>query len=201
MRHNLKLAVYAEKFTELADRDRYVLEGGFETSDGRKLTVLGMDNPDSQITHRATNNPYAENTLCSCPACCVIKKDGTYSFLIHEPRTNSYLQHFAASQQLSVATMIEMLTLALSLAGNDEQQSDQQVLRVLGGLQNLPIPQNMASIFDGGSRLQVRLLKRQKRNGRSGMTLIPFQYKFPHQQDFSDGIAASTTSVDLARCF
>lgn len=208
MRHNLQLAVYAQEFANLPDREKYIVEGSFTTSNGRKFTVFGMDNPNSPIKTRMTNNPYANRTICPCPDCCQTAPDGTQSFKIHEPPVSKCYEAFAKSKPLSAATLIEMLTLALFRTDETINNRERtKILKVLGGLSDLPIPEDMDVIFngnhpgEGNSRLEVRFLKGAEKKGQSGMTLMPFEYKFPHQKTFSRGIAASTDSIDLARKF
>ena len=86
-----------------------------------------------------------------------------------------------------VATLAELLTQGLNttmaITGKGSRGN-----RVLGGIRDLELPDDMSLVY-GGS-LRMKLLDENARKGRSGMTLMPFEYKFPHQLNSSKGIVA-----------
>jgi len=195
LKNDIKLAVYDKEMPDM-DKTEFVMEGSLRTSEGRVLSVMAMDNPEKPIEQITANNPFAVGTIIKSPSCYSIEDGGIHSFEIFEPKVLGCYEAFNKNKSLSVGTLVEILTLAL--INVDSSENSGSVLRMLGGISDLPIPKDMRDIFVEGSRLEVRFLPDQKKKGRSGLELVPFEFKFPHQETFARGIYAITGSEDLA---
>lgn len=200
MKNNLKLAVYDRDFNG-GDNGDYVMEGKFTTSEGRMLTVLGMDNPDSPVKIVGVKNPYAEGTICNCPECCRIDDSRNHSFELINPSVPECFELFANDNSIAVATLVEVLTKALTKMDISENKAP-VVLRMLGGIRNLQLPKDMSDVFGEGRRLDIRIIEDKRKKGHSGMIITPFEFKFPHQESVGTGIYAVTDNEVLAtaRC-
>jgi len=69
---------------------------------------------------------------------------------------------------------------------------------LMGGVRNMKIPADLRDVYSVNGTLDVEVLEDKVRPGSSGMTLIPFRYRFPGQQNFSMGIGALTSSENVA---
>jgi hypothetical protein len=200
MQNNLYLSAYAQKFPILKNRQDYNLEAVFETSDGRTITVLGMDNPYSPIrTKTRTRHPIGELFFQNLSVY-EIKDDGTYIFSIKSPLNFQNLSMFLNnSQALLISTLMEILTYGITGVANNLEINS--VLRLIGKVRDLPLPENFKEIFTGDWKLKVKLHEKEQKRAPSGFIHIPFEYQFPHQENPSIGITALADSEDVAmRC-
>ncbi|MBI2464401.1 hypothetical protein HYV57_05590 [Candidatus Peregrinibacteria bacterium] len=170
------------------------LDGEFVTNQGRIIRVVGRLN-NNAITNTTHRNPFAHNTLCNCPNCCQRPSSDVYSFALHPPTAEGCFDTFAQSSPVSLSTLVEILTIALSHIRLDSAEST--VLRLLGGVNNLELPSNMSDLFKDDSRLEVKLNTPHTRLGKSGLQIIPFTYQFSHQSQPASGIIACTTSDEI----
>ncbi|EKD64192.1 MAG: hypothetical protein ACD_51C00051G0004 [uncultured bacterium] len=181
------------------------VDGRFRTSKGRVLSFGGVQIEDSPICETAPMNTFAEGTICECSDCCRKERDGTYRFNLTLPDVPECLVEFEKSVPLSATTLVEILTTALVRADFFNEIQDgrrgRQVLRLMGGVSDMPIPLDMAEVFKEGATLTLKFDRAGIKKGQSGMTLVPFQFQFPHQPKFGKGIAAVTCREEIAeRC-
>lgn len=191
---NLKLAVYARSFPDM-DMSGYNFDGALTTSEGRTLTFFAMPDEESPIrTHMAESNPFAANILCPCDDCRKMRCGATL-YRLHELPVglNTALDH---DFSLRMSTTLELLTLGIAHSNSEAANDRSQVLKLLAGVNDLVIPESSRELCQGV--LAVRLFKDAAKRGKSGMELIPFEYRFPHMSKDRTGIVAVTRSVTCA---
>ena len=164
-----------------------------ETSKGRIIEVKSEQIVDSPITRKAVNNPYIDGVVCKNP-CCVVHRQGSnkLSFPLNYPTKPSFFDDFDALPELTVSTLIELLTYCVSVSRSYLGIGD--TLGLMGAVQGLQLPELMKDIFNPGCSLDVEFLLDQQRLGKSGMILVPIRFKFPHQEEYGTGTVAFTNS-------
>lgn len=193
IQHDLDLAVYARAFEKRpTGSDPYALHGEFGTSDGRILTFMGIEKPDQPISKMADCNPYAKMVFCGCESC--HKKNGAdvHAFRLKKDVPPDTLEVLRESTAFRIATLLEILTYALLVAGTKRGYDGEVIAHsgLMSRVTNLPIPEGMEDILGGKKSLQLRNLGKRTVNRESGLSMMPFEYRFPHQSEFSRGIVA-----------
>jgi len=192
---NLTLTVCDTDSTRPEKDQDVVMDGEFLTTEGRELAFWGKNIRGSKVDTLAPRNPYAKAIFYDSPLF-IPGISGLRSFNLMESPAEM-IDLLDSSKPLLLATLMEIITIALFHA--NEGLSDGEVLKLLGGIKNLHLPRKISDIFEDRSQLDIELLENQSRQGRSGMTLIPFKFRFAHQKTFSTGVMARTSSVTLAR--
>lgn len=193
---NLQLAVYARAFDKTMDMSPYSVDGELHTSEGRRLTFLGMAIPDTEIDlHMSESNPFAQLAICPCPNC-KTQRGELATYRVHDlhPSMKAVLDK---DESLKMSTLLEMLTMGVAHSQMASDPRDKRnLLKLLAGVNGLVLPQTWDELRDG--KLYVELHHDAAKIGRSGMTLIPFEYRFPHMRKTESGLVAATESITCA---
>lgn len=184
--HNLRMAVYSEGCAGHWGSDESSFDGTFVTTKGRRLEFKGCQNPALPINVvSGTTNSFARGTVSPCrnsgPQQC--------SFDLYPPAMPSDMQTLKESAPLRISTLVEMLSIALTQTDIVRHGENG---RVLCEVRDMPVPEDLSPIFDlDAEQLQVRFLGPETRKrGKSGFIIIPLEYKFPGQDDFSSAAIA-----------
>lgn len=191
MTSNMQLAVMRDSSVRDANS---ALDGEIKTNEG--VLHFAGQLIDSPIRKSAVANPYVTDSICSCGQCCRKERNGTHQFSLREPRTNMDWVSALNDPALQAASLVEIVTVAM--ASVDIPQCRRAVLRLMGGVSDLTLSRNPEDMFGRGKTLDLRIDQGGIKTGRSGMTIVPFTYMFPHQTRASRGFAALTDSHRLS---
>jgi|CXWL01.1.fsa_nt_gi hypothetical protein len=168
-----------------------LFDGTLSTNLGRKLHFTSKERQGSTVQKVVANsNPYAKQVFCSCPDC--YKSYGDVHIFDLKPPT-------ADTQPYLLSTLCEIVTLALSKICHPDMSKERlDSMRLLGGIKNLELPSSAEAVFPPGGKLHVLIKPVEKKTGKSGMTLMPFEFRFPHQdQNSGSGIMAISYKQDM----
>lgn len=166
-----------------------VMDGSIKTTEGELGFVAQLIGEPLPGVIQA-DNPYS--TVCSCPDCLTVKSSGLHKFTLPTPIVPNW-ERALQDPALAVATMTELLTEAVD--NMDLPGKDTAFFRLMGGISNLPLPNRPEDLFKGS--LKIRTKQDTVCEGKSGITIVPFEYAFPHQNSLSRGFVALTDKPEV----
>lgn len=193
--HNMRLMVAKTNQRPFADNIKPAVDGYLKTSTGNSVYFAGVLDKSLPLTvHMPTPNPYVVKNVHTMsnvirhvlPGEVILKTGSPLSDDWHDALTHNGFQ---------AATLAELVTVAYQGAIKNLFRSDFG-LKLMGGLTNLPLG-DIEHVFNTYSNLQLRIDPAGIKLGRSGMTIVPFAYRFDNQNDFSRGFGAVTDSPEL----
>lgn len=124
-----------------------------------------------------------------------------YAFLVFRKRGGALQNHASSRIGNNRCDSFGVITYALVVAGTERNVQGELAMHsgFLGRVSDLPIPADIEDILRKGQLLEIRSTGRKIRTGQSGLSLQPFEYKFPHQSKFARGIVAAGEPEQLDR--
>ncbi len=156
-----------------------VLTGEFITNEGRHFVFMGFENENDPITKKVIRNPYAQQLFSGG----YYSTNNSVSFSIENRKTPSVIKN---SKGLQFATLIDMITIALSEIGPSANNC-KSILRLMVNVKDLQLPEDINDFFRN-NELTVRLLQEKGCGSSSGTTITPFEYNFSSQEKVSRGL-------------
>lgn len=195
IQHGVKLVTTEGDF-DVNGKEDALFEGSFRTNDRRQLSVIGFDDPSVPVEKIFRRNQIVQNCISQIGECTTDRGDiGRFKLSdsgdsLPYPITNDRIE-------IKINTILDILVTALLKMGGSAT-GVYVTLKMLGGIRNLPIPSDIRDVFDENGKLEVIYLEDQIKVGRSGMNLVPFEFKFPYHEKPGSGIFAFTDSRELA---
>lgn len=199
--NNAKLMITAGGQKDVIEPGEDLFDGTLKTSHGRLLHFAAKEKKDSPVVLKASSNPMAESSFCDCPNCYTRYGD-VHIFKLKGP--SNAKMNTEATYPYTLSTLCEIVTLALNtITIEDDRLSENTSLRLMGGINNLDLPQiEGKAVFPEGGSLHIFMKPGEIKKGKSGIDLVPFDFRFPHQQSTSgSGILAISKSLRVTDKF
>lgn len=192
MRNNLRLVAYDEGSDYCLEDGEHVLDGSFQTSCGRTIQFVGFDDSKSPVRHDMERNVFAKS-ICLTPSLdgidLDIDSDGFAEVELGGKIAPESYPELEGSSGLCFETFTEIL--AYACVGAMNKTAGMKGSGLFIGVRDLELPEDIGDFFEGGGKLKLRILTGEIKQGKSGLKIVPFEYRFPHQKDFCRGAVAT----------
>lgn len=193
--NNAKLYLLEGKPEQVMEEGSDLFDGTLITTTGRTLHFAAKEKEDSPVTQNAVSNPLAQSAFCDCEDC--YKRYGDVHIFGLKKLENIQISS-DGFYPFFPSTLCEIITLALhSVCEKDQSLGKEISLKLLGGINNLELPETDEQLFPEGGELVIFMKPGAAKKGKSGFTIVPFEFKFPHQKGTGSGIMAMSKSDDL----
>jgi len=180
---DLQLAVQARAFkmSELIGKD-ISLAAQFISSNGRMISLIGKHITNRPIRRHFCRNPFAVGVVSTSPSEFKQVGDDEFKVQLKLPNFVGPDEMLNNNAMLTVPTVVEVLTYAVDGLRRHLTHIHGNGLGLLGWVGNLTLPNSLTEILGAGHYLELKIKRGGIRSGKSGMQLVPIEFKFDHQQ-------------------